>query len=374
MTDLMPSGKTQISTSMTTAGGLIPHDLDQLWRLATMMAKSGMMPKGIQTPEAVAVAVQMGLEVGLSPMSAVQNIAVINGRPSLWGDSVLALVRASGFLDSFDERIDGDGGQMVAVCIAKRSGQESFIERTFSVNDAKTAGLWDKPGPWSQYPKRMLQMRARSWCLRDGFGDVLKGLRVAEEVIDITPEPKPKVITPDVIECPVTYTAEIMPENPKQEHPAQVKDIERGASNGPLAREDFINKKEAGYATFVHQNKDRINDASIGIRIEAIDKWNKFYPDDKCYLDPVQDDNPVEVEDVPAQMEDSDEQTSGDGKITESQVDKLKELVRDKWDNEDAAVLAWADICKNGALTENQAQEVIDSFDVISQKYVDDME
>jgi len=168
-------------------GGLIPRNLDELWRMSVMFAKSGMMPKGIQQPEAIAVAIQMGLEIGLSPMQAVQNIAVINGRPSIWGDAALGLVQASGKLVEFNESFKGepytDG--WTAICMAMRAGKEKEIIREFSYGEAKRAGLVDKPGPWKQYTRRMLQMRARSWCLRDGFADVLKGLQVREEVIDM---------------------------------------------------------------------------------------------------------------------------------------------------------------------------------------------
>jgi len=184
------SAETKGIVTLVEGKGMVPQDLAGLWRLACIMAKSGMMPKGLETPESVAVATQMGLEVGLSPMAAVQNIAVINGRPSIWGDSALALVRASGKLKSFNERFEGKPyeSDFQAVCKATRTNGEE-TERSFSVQDAKEAGLWGKAGPWTQYKKRMLQMRARSWTLRDGFGDVLKGLRVAEEVIDIGPQP-----------------------------------------------------------------------------------------------------------------------------------------------------------------------------------------
>src|SRR3546814_17968193 len=52
------------------------------------------------------------------------------------------------------------------------------------MDDAKKAGRAGKQGPWSQYPQRMLQMRARAWAMRDGFADVLKGIGIAEEVRD----------------------------------------------------------------------------------------------------------------------------------------------------------------------------------------------
>jgi hypothetical protein len=65
----------------------------------------------------------------------------------------------------------------------KRKGEPEY-ETTFSVEDAKQAGLWGKPGPWTQYRKRMQQMRARGFALRDKFAHLLMGLISAEEAGD----------------------------------------------------------------------------------------------------------------------------------------------------------------------------------------------
>ena len=149
-----------------------------------------MAPSSMKSREDIAVAIMAGLEVGLKPMQALQSIAVINGRPCIWGDAALGLVMASGEVESFSERIDGEGDKMVAICIVHRKGFKEPTEKRFSVEDAKTAKLWakisasGKPSPWVLYPKRMLQMRARSWALRDTFPDILKGLQVHEEVQD----------------------------------------------------------------------------------------------------------------------------------------------------------------------------------------------
>jgi hypothetical protein len=164
--------------------GLTPQTIGEAIELAQLMAKSGIVPKDYQgNPGNIIVAIQWGAEIGLPPLQAMQNLAVINGRPALWGDAVIALVRGSGLLESISEEI----GDTSATCTVKRRG-EPAISRTFSMEDAKRAQLAGKQGPWTQYPKRMMQMRARAWALRDVFPDVLRGVHVAEEAQDIPAE------------------------------------------------------------------------------------------------------------------------------------------------------------------------------------------
>jgi hypothetical protein len=174
----------------TDGHALVPKSLDEALRYAGEIAKSEFVPKDYQgKPGNVLVAMQMGLEVGLKPLQALQNIAVINGRPSVWGDAALALVRGSGKLKLFKEFTpDKAIKEQMGRCEFQRVGDEEAAVYTFSVEDAKKAGLWGRQGPWSSYPGRMLQMRARAFALRDGFADVLKGLDVAEEAQDLIVE------------------------------------------------------------------------------------------------------------------------------------------------------------------------------------------
>ncbi len=168
------------------AGGkvapIIPQSFDEAYRVAQVLAASGMTPKDINTPEKVMVAIMAGAEIGMAPFQAVQSFAIINGRPTLWGDGMLGVVRAQGV--KVDEKIDGVGDEMVAICHVTRPGGE-LISRAFSVADARKAGLWGKQGPWTSYPKRMLQMRARAWAIRDGCADMLRGIQMAEEAQDV---------------------------------------------------------------------------------------------------------------------------------------------------------------------------------------------
>lgn len=153
-------------------------------KTAKLLADSDMVPKDFKgKPGNVLAALQWGHELGLSPMQALQNIAVVNGRPCIWGDLMIALVKRSAVCEDVHEFSEGEGDQMVAVCVAKRRGMEPNEQR-FSVADAKKAGLWGKQGPWTNYPKRMLQMRARGFALRDAFPDVLSGLISREEAED----------------------------------------------------------------------------------------------------------------------------------------------------------------------------------------------
>lgn len=163
---------------------LSPQTFEQALTFSNYLADSDMVPKDFKgKPGNCLVAIQWGMEIGLKPLQAMQNIAVINGRPSLWGDAVIALVRSSPLCESIIEEDDG----RTATCRVKRRG-EPEQSRSFSMDDAKAAGLLGKQGPWTQYPKRMRQMRARAFAVRDVFPDVLKGLPVAEEVMDTPSE------------------------------------------------------------------------------------------------------------------------------------------------------------------------------------------
>ncbi len=170
-----------ISTSGTESSfDLTPKNLVEAMQFCDLLAKSSIVPKDFQgNPGNILVAVQWGMEIGLKPMQAMQNIAVINGRPSIWGDAAIALVRSSSVCEYVYETVENG----VALCRVKRKNEDEQI-RSFSFEDASKAGLTNKQGPWKQYPERMLQMRARAFALRDVFPDVLKGISIYEEASD----------------------------------------------------------------------------------------------------------------------------------------------------------------------------------------------
>lgn len=182
-TDLVVGGMIEAN-----GGGLVFKRMDDMFRFAKYVQASHLAPKSFDTPEKILVAIQSGLELGMKPMRALQSIAVINGRPSLWGDAALGLVKASGLCECIKETIEGERDDRVAVCVSKRKGDPEELKTTYSVADAKTAGLWGKSGTWTTNPNRMLKYRARGFNLRDNFPDVLCGFHIAEEMMDTPPE------------------------------------------------------------------------------------------------------------------------------------------------------------------------------------------
>ena len=174
-----------------------PANLQEAMQLANMLAGSQVVPKYYQgKAQDALVAMMMGAEIGLNPIQSLQNIAVINGRPSIWGDAMVALVQNHPAFGGIEESFDD--ATMTASCTVWRNGGPRQTQ-TFSEVDAKKAGLWNKAGPWQQYPKRMLQLRARGFALRNQFADAIAGLITAEEAQDM---PIERDITPAVTLLP----------------------------------------------------------------------------------------------------------------------------------------------------------------------------
>lgn len=181
-----------------TGWSIAPANMGELYKFAELMADSDLVPKDYKgKPGNVMVAIQMGGELGLSPMQSVQNIAVVNGRPTLWGDGLLAVCQAH---PSFVDIIETDDGA-TATCVVKRANRTDVVA-TFSMEDAKRAGLAGKQGPWSQYPARMRAMRARGFALRNAFADALRGMISAEEARDIPKEVRAEVVSSKPVEEP----------------------------------------------------------------------------------------------------------------------------------------------------------------------------
>jgi hypothetical protein len=220
---------------------LTPRNLSEAMEFAKIIADSDMVPKDyVKKPGNVLVAVQTGAEVGLKPMQSLQGIAVINGRPAIWGDAMWALVLAHPeYEDSIEEKTETH-----CTVTLKRRGRSPVVV-TFSMEDAKKAGLAGKAGPWSTSPKRMLQMRARAFACRDLFADALKGIKSVEEVRDYGPEPEKDMGTAEVVQS-------------------------TGAPQIPLCSAEKFDENKAAWRAIVESGRKSPNDLIAMVQTKAL--------------------------------------------------------------------------------------------------------
>lgn len=182
-------------------GKLVAQTSSELFRIANALLKSHALPHQFQTVEQVAMGMQFLRQLNLPDIVCLRQLAIINGSFSIWGELPKALVERSGELEEFEEFFFLDDYAQLsfenknlkatpwgAYCMVKRKNRKPVV-RTFTVEDAKLAGLWANPKrePWVKYPKRMLQMKARSWAIKDGFADVLMGAAILEYDHDTLP-------------------------------------------------------------------------------------------------------------------------------------------------------------------------------------------
>lgn len=194
-----PTGTASVAKPAGTARRLVPRTItteyvESLRAYSDVLYRGGLTPKGASRPESIAVLIEIGRDIGLPATMAVAWVAIINGRPSIYGDAAMALIRSSGLLvaESVKEWYEGEGDELTACFSIQRVGTAGPRTVRFSVFEAKRAKLWGKPGPWTEYPERQLMWRAKGFACRDEFQDVLCGLIFAEEARDL---PRVVVVT-----------------------------------------------------------------------------------------------------------------------------------------------------------------------------------
>jgi len=222
----------ELTTQGESTFSLSPRNLAEAMEFAKIIASSDMVPKDyIGKPGNVLVAVQTGAELGLKPMQSLQGISVINGRPGVWGDAMWALIISHPeYEDSHEDKSD-----TACTVTLKRRGRTPVVV-TFTMDDAKKAGLAGKQGPWQTAPKRMLQMRARAFAARDLFADALKGIKSVEELRDY--------VDGDRVERDITPASAVAPAARALPAELPVCTPEKFAENTPAWRDMVLSGKK----------------------------------------------------------------------------------------------------------------------------------
>lgn len=162
-----------------------PNDVAQLEDFAERVARSGLVPKSFKQagPAGIALVCIQGRELGLSACASLQGMTAINGQIGFKAKLVSNLVKQSGVCKLW-RVIESD--QMVGeVEIQHATWDKPQIVR-YTVDDAKTARLWQSTDPWKRFPKDMLIARAITRAVDRHFSEVLGGVQVDATIEDST--------------------------------------------------------------------------------------------------------------------------------------------------------------------------------------------
>lgn len=167
-------------------------DLGKALQVAKVMASSSMVPsqyQGEKNIPNVIVAMELSNRIGISPFMVMQNLHVIQGRPSWASPFLIAMVDQSGRFEPLKFLLngEGDGRGCVAWTTLKLTGERVEGPRV-DIAMAKAEGWYGRNGSkWKTMPEVMLRYRAAAFFARLYAFDLICGLQTADEVIDIDP-------------------------------------------------------------------------------------------------------------------------------------------------------------------------------------------
>lgn len=181
---------------------IIPRTLGEVENFCEVLERAEVVPAtyaGMPQAKrrgAMMVAIMKGLELGMPPLQALQNIYVVNGIPTLYGDALPAFVLRHGAITRIEEGWENEGADNESAVVTVWRNGEQMPPRRFSLRDAQAQGLLAKKGPWQHSRRRMMMIRARSYAFRDFAADALMGVGVKEEQEDIL---RSRGLDPDAI-------------------------------------------------------------------------------------------------------------------------------------------------------------------------------
>lgn len=185
----------QMTAAPTTGEVFAPRTMAEAWKLAQTFHASGLLPRGIASPEAAFTIIATGAELGLSPMASLRSIHVIEGKP------VLSAALIAGIVQRRPDLCEGfalvESSDTIATYETTRRGQAP-VRMSFTIEQAQRARLTDKDN-WKKYPHAMLRARASAELARAVYPDVVGGLYDPDEIPGAevrTVEPRPVVQPP----------------------------------------------------------------------------------------------------------------------------------------------------------------------------------
>lgn len=210
MTDeTKPPETTALTVYQPEDTSLEPRTLDQLKAFADTFAMAQLLPSHLRgKPADLAITVMYGRELGLTPVQAIQDIFVIEGKPGVSAGLAIAKVKSSPVCDYF---IQVESTDQKATYETHRKGEPQPVRLTFTLEDAKRAELADKKN-WKRFPAAMLRNRAAMQLARDVYPDVVRNIYDRDEVEDFRPA-APTYVAPPVMSGNISAFAQVTDES-----------------------------------------------------------------------------------------------------------------------------------------------------------------
>lgn len=260
---------------------LMPQSMSDVMQAADFLSKSALIPSALRgKPADVAIIVMTGMELGIGPMQALQNIAVVNGKPTAEGKLLLALIQSR----CPEAGIEIQSEPTKAVVKMTR-GKNSYTA-TWDTARARTLGLMDKPNYKSQ-PGTMLKWRAVADAARTLFSDVVLGILTNDEAEDIR---ETKEVESTVTDKVARLAAKVEPAIEVQSEVLPAQDTTEADSFNPVA--DYVIQAEcplkgkklsevdpgtlANFAHAVRAKSEKTGKVIDGVWLETITRIEQF--------------------------------------------------------------------------------------------------
>lgn len=158
-------------------------------RVAKMLCSSNLIPKDYQgNVQNTMIALEMANRIGASPLMVMQNLYVIQGRPSWSSTFIIAALNASKRFSPIRFECGGEGEDYGCYAFATDTATKQKLDGPrITMKMAAAEGWLTKPGSkWKTMPELMIRYRAAAFFGRLYAPDIMMGMQTAEEVIDIT--------------------------------------------------------------------------------------------------------------------------------------------------------------------------------------------
>ena len=160
-------------------------------RQAKSLCESDLVPTGYQGQKGLSnclVALEMSKRMNLSPLTVMQNLNVIHGKPSWSAQFISSQIMGCGRFKNFDYVVTGKDDGLAVQCQAIRLEDNKLVKGTaVSMKMAQKEGWTRKNPKYQSMPEIMLRARAATFFGRQYIPDLLLGVQTSDEVVDIQP-------------------------------------------------------------------------------------------------------------------------------------------------------------------------------------------